>query len=53
MTPPSPQSSVRSVSVSFDRVVDIYDSTRGLPPGISEQVTEVIIISEKTSSIRK
>jgi ubiquinone/menaquinone biosynthesis C-methylase UbiE len=43
MTQPSPQSSVRSLTVSFDRVADIYDSTRGLPPDISERVTETIL----------
>ncbi len=43
MTLPSPQSSVRSVTVSFDRVADIYDLTRGLPPDISERVTETIL----------
>ncbi|WP_341528380.1 class I SAM-dependent methyltransferase [Nostoc sp. UHCC 0302] len=30
-------------TISFDRVSDIYDATRGLPPGISEQVTDAIL----------
>lgn len=30
-------------TISFDRVSDVYDSTRGLPPGISEQVTDTIL----------
>jgi ubiquinone/menaquinone biosynthesis C-methylase UbiE len=32
-----------TTTVSFDRVSDIYDATRGFPPGISEQVTDFII----------
>ena len=32
-----------SMSISFDRVSDIYDSTRGLPPDVSEQVTSCIL----------
>lgn len=32
-----------TTTVSFDRVSNIYDATRGLPPGISEQVTDFII----------
>ncbi|WP_341528383.1 class I SAM-dependent methyltransferase [Nostoc sp. UHCC 0302] len=32
-----------TTTISFDRVSDIYDATRGLPPGISEQVTDFII----------
>jgi ubiquinone/menaquinone biosynthesis C-methylase UbiE len=32
-----------TTSVSFDRVSDIYDATRGLPPAISEQVTDTIL----------
>lgn len=32
-----------STSVSFDRVSDIYDATRGLPPEVSAQVTEYIL----------
>ncbi|NJO43524.1 MAG: class I SAM-dependent methyltransferase [Cyanobacteria bacterium CRU_2_1] len=31
------------MSVSFDRVSDIYDATRGLPLHISEQVTQCIL----------
>jgi ubiquinone/menaquinone biosynthesis C-methylase UbiE len=31
------------MSVSFDRVSDIYDATRGLPASISEQVTDTIL----------
>ena len=30
-------------TISFDRVSDIYDATRGLPSGISEQVTDFIL----------
>ncbi len=30
-------------TISFDRVSDIYDATRGLPPGVSEQVTDTIL----------
>lgn len=29
--------------ISFDRVSDIYDATRGFPPGISEQITDFIL----------
>lgn len=43
MTLPSFQSSVQSATVSFDRISDIYDTTRALPPGISEQVTDTIL----------
>ncbi|WP_081403159.1 HAD hydrolase family protein [Scytonema hofmannii] len=43
MTLPSPHAFVQSATVSFDRVSDIYDSTRGLPPGVSEQITETIL----------
>lgn len=32
-----------TTTVSFDRVSDIYDATRGFPPGISEQVTDFIL----------
>ncbi|WP_242046395.1 MULTISPECIES: class I SAM-dependent methyltransferase [Calothrix] len=32
-----------TTTVSFDRVSNIYDATRGLPPGISEQVTDFIL----------
>lgn len=32
-----------ATTISFDRVSDIYDATRGLPPGISEQITDFII----------
>lgn len=32
-----------TATISFDRVSDVYDSTRGLPPGISEQVTDTIL----------
>ncbi|MGF1987612.1 MAG: class I SAM-dependent methyltransferase [Nostoc sp. ZfuVER08] len=32
-----------STTISFDRVSDIYDATRGLPPGVSEQVTDAIL----------
>lgn len=31
------------MAVSFDRVSDIYDATRGLPPNVSEQVTNCIL----------
>ncbi|MBW4692646.1 MAG: class I SAM-dependent methyltransferase [Lyngbya sp. HA4199-MV5] len=31
------------MSVSFDRVSTIYDATRGLPPEVSEQVTDCIL----------
>ncbi|XGV97990.1 MAG: class I SAM-dependent methyltransferase [Leptolyngbya sp. BL-A-14] len=31
------------MSVSFDRVSDLYDATRGLPLDVSEQVTECIL----------
>ncbi|MBN3950014.1 MAG: hypothetical protein HWQ38_27500 [Nostoc sp. NMS7] len=30
-------------TISFDRVSDIYDATRGFPPGVSEQVTDFIL----------
>ncbi len=30
-------------TISFDRVSDIYDATRGLPTGVSEQVTDAIL----------
>jgi len=30
-------------TISFDRVSDVYDATRGLPPGIPEQVTDGIL----------
>jgi len=30
-------------TISFDRVSDVYDATRGLPPGVSEQVTDAIL----------
>ncbi|AFY31043.1 class I SAM-dependent methyltransferase [Calothrix sp. PCC 7507] len=30
-------------TISFDRVSDVYDATRGLPPGVSEQVTDSIL----------
>ncbi|WP_407890497.1 class I SAM-dependent methyltransferase [Scytonema sp. NUACC26] len=43
MTQPSPHASVQSATVSFDRVSNIYDSTRGLPSGVSEQITETIL----------
>ena len=32
-----------TTTVSFDRVSDIYDATRGFLPGISEQVTDFIL----------
>ncbi|BAY21455.1 hypothetical protein NIES2100_12090 [Calothrix sp. NIES-2100] len=32
-----------TTTVSFDRVSDIDDATRGFPPGISEQVTDFIL----------
>lgn len=32
-----------TINVSFDRISDIYDATRGFPPGISEQVTDFIL----------
>ncbi|WP_256423052.1 hypothetical protein [Tolypothrix sp. PCC 7910] len=32
-----------TTTVSFDRVSNIYDATRGFPPGISEQVTDFIL----------
>jgi ubiquinone/menaquinone biosynthesis C-methylase UbiE len=31
------------LTISFDRVSDIYDATRGLPPDVSEQVTNSIL----------
>lgn len=31
------------MNVSFDRVSDLYDATRGLPPDVSEQVTDCIL----------
>lgn len=31
------------MSISFDKVANIYDASRGLPPLISEQVTECIL----------
>jgi ubiquinone/menaquinone biosynthesis C-methylase UbiE len=31
------------MSISFDRVSDIYDATRGLPASVSEEVTDVIL----------
>ena len=43
MTLPSSQSSIQSATVSFDRVSDIYDATRALPPGVSDQVTNTIL----------
>ena len=43
MTLRSSQSSIQSATVSFDRVSDIYDATRALPPGVSEQVTNTIL----------
>lgn len=30
-------------SVSFDRVSDVYDATRGLPPDVAEQITQCIL----------
>lgn len=30
-------------TISFDRVSDVYDATRGLPPGVSEQATDAIL----------
>ncbi|WP_138500452.1 class I SAM-dependent methyltransferase [Nostoc sp. PA-18-2419] len=32
-----------TATISFDRLSDVYDSTRGLPPGISEQITDTIL----------
>lgn len=32
-----------TASISFDRVSDIYDATRRLPPEISEQITDFIL----------
>ncbi|MBE9007768.1 class I SAM-dependent methyltransferase [Fortiea sp. LEGE XX443] len=32
-----------TTTISFDRVSDIYDATRGLPTGVSEQVTDFIL----------
>ncbi|WP_292874033.1 hypothetical protein [Nostoc sp. LPT] len=32
-----------TATISFDRVSDIYDATRGLPPEISEQITDFIL----------
>ncbi|MHC5770053.1 MAG: class I SAM-dependent methyltransferase [Nostoc sp.] len=32
-----------TTTVSFDRVSDIYDATRGFPTGVSEQVTDFIL----------
>ena len=31
------------MSISFDRVANIYDATRGLPPQVSEQITDCIL----------
>lgn len=31
------------MAISFDRVSDIYDATRGFPPQVSEQVTDAIL----------
>ncbi len=31
------------MSLSFDRVAGIYDATRGLPPGVDEQIADVIV----------
>ncbi|MFN6481560.1 MULTISPECIES: class I SAM-dependent methyltransferase [unclassified Nostoc] len=32
-----------TATISFDRVSDIYDATRGLPPEISEEITDFIL----------
>ena len=31
------------MSISFDRVSNIYDATRGFPPGVSEQIADYIL----------
>lgn len=39
--------------MSFDRVADIYDSTRGFPPGVPEQAAQLIVnVGDLTAEMR-